>query len=242
MLGLSGYPARKANYGRVGLNWGHAFSDYWATQFDVGLLGVQVPQIRDPFIDVGASASITHRTATRGTITLSGERGIDTNVYVGDVLLQNGVGLRVEHPFGHKEVWNLSADLEYQNSKSLFVIDVKDRLQVFSASGIVSYDWTRQARLLFELNFTYQDAAAGLRNMLRTEPFTSHRTMFLISLEMHYPDLEDEALGGGRRLGGRGSASGLDDEPDDDMPGTADDEPSTETPSEAPGTETPGGR
>jgi hypothetical protein len=126
--------------------------------------------------------------------------------------------------------------VEYQRSESLFVIDVKDRLQVLSTSAILSYDWGRRTRLLFELNFTYQDASAGLRNMLRTEPFSSHRTMFLISIEMHYPEIEDEALGGGRRLGGRGSSSGLDDENDGDLPGNADD-----TSPEDPGGDAPPG-
>jgi hypothetical protein len=211
MEGLLGYPARRANWARVGLTYGHAFSDYWSTQVDAGLLGVQVPQIRDPFVDVGLGAAITHRTATRGTIELRGERGIDTNVYVGDVLLQNAIGLRVAHPFGHKESWNLEADLEYQQSKSLFVIDVKETLKVLTAAAILSYDWTRQMRLLLELNFTYQDAEAGLRNTVRSDPFTMHRTMFLVSAEVHYPDLESEA-GGGRVLGGRGGSGAEEEE------------------------------
>jgi hypothetical protein len=216
MEGLLGYPARRADYGRAGLEYGHAFSDYWTTHLDAGVLGVRVPQIREPFIDVGAGATITHRTETRGTISLRGERGIDTNVYVGDVLLQNSIALRFELPFGHKEAWNLEADLEYQRSRSLFVIDVKDQLQVFSTAAILSYDWTRHASLLFELNFTYQDSAAGLRNTLRTEPFTQHRTMFLMTIEMHYPQPEDDMRGGGRRLGGRGGSSGFDvDEPEE---------------------------
>ena len=81
-------------------------------------------------------STITHRTETRGTISLRGERGIDTNVYVGDVLLQNSIALRFELPFGHKEAWNLEADLEYQRSKSLFVIDVKSvRTPLEKATG-----------------------------------------------------------------------------------------------------------
>jgi hypothetical protein len=217
MEGLLGYPPRRANWQRVGLDYGHAFNDFWIAQLDVGLLSVQVPQIRSPFVDVGVGASVTHRTETRGTLQLLLGRGVDTNVYVGDVLLQNSIGLRAELPLGFKEAWHLTGDVEYQRSESLFVIDVKERLQVVAASAILSYDWTRQMRLLFELNFTYQDAEAGLRNTLRSDPFTLHRTMFLASIEMHYPQIEeDEDRGGVRRLGGRGGSSGLDDEPDDD--------------------------
>jgi hypothetical protein len=222
MLGQSGYPARRVDYARVGLGWGHAFSDYWSSQLEAGLLGVQVPQVRDPFLDVGASAVVTHRTDTRGTIALRAERGIVTNVYVGDVLLQNAIGLRVDYPFGHKEAWDLTGDVEYQRSRSLFVVDALDRLQVFSTSAVLGHDWGRHARLLFELNFTYQDSLAGLRNQLRTEPFTSHRTMFLVTVEMHFPAIAGGERGGGRRLGGRGGASGLDDENADNLPGSSD--------------------
>ncbi len=213
MEGLLGYPAREANWVRVGLDYGHAFNDFWSTRLDAGVLGVQVPQIRTPFVDLGVGLSLAHRTRTNGGIELRGERGIDTNVYVGDVLLQNSVGLRVEQPFGYKEAWNFSADVEYQRSKSLFVVDVKESLQVFSVSTILSHDYSRQMRLLFELNFTYQDAEAGLRNMLRAEPFTSHRTMFLMSIEWRYPELEAEP-GGASRLGGRGGAGSEDEEED----------------------------
>jgi hypothetical protein len=215
MEGLLGYPARRANWGRVGLDYGHAFSDFWSVRMDAGLLAVQVPTIRDPFVDLGVGLSIAHRTSTRGTIELRGERGIDTNVYVGDVLLQNSVGLRVEQPFGYKEGWNLSADMEYQQSESLFVVDVKESLKVFSTSAILSHDWSRQTRLLFELNFTYQDAEAGLRNMLRADPFTAHRTMFITSIEWRYPELEAE-VGGATRLGGRGGSSGPDGEEEEE--------------------------
>ena len=72
---------------------------------------------------------------------------------------------------------------------------------------------------MFELNFTYQDSEAGLRNMLRADPFTSYRTMFLVTVEMEYPELEDEA-GGASRLGGRGGASGLEGEEEEEEPGT----------------------
>jgi hypothetical protein len=238
MQGLTGYPARRANWQRVGLDYGHAFNDFWIAGADVGVLSVQVPQIRSPFVDVGVNASVTHRTEKRGTLQLLVGRGVDTNVYVGDVLLQNSVGLRAELPLGFKEAWHLTADVEYQRSESLFVIDVKERLSVVAASAIVSYDWTRQARLLFELNFTYQNAEAGLRNTLRSEPFTLHRTMFLASIEMHYPQIEeDEDRGGARRLGGRGGASGLEDEPDGDDRGG----PSAETGGGSVGGESGGG-
>jgi hypothetical protein len=238
MQGLLGYPARRANWQRVGLDYGHAFNDFWIAGLDVGVLSVQVPQIRSPFVDVGVNASVTHRTDNRGTFQLLLGRGVDTNVYVGDVLLQNSVGLRAELPFGFKEAWHLTGDVEYQRSESLFVIDVKERLQVVAASAIVSYDWTRQMRLLFELTFTYQNAEAGLRNTLRSDPFTLHRTMFLASIEMHYPQIEEDEEGGARRLGGRGGASGLEDEPDD-----ADDRsgPSPETGGESGGGESGGG-
>jgi hypothetical protein len=223
MEGLLGYPARRANWVRVGLDYGHAFNDYWSARFDGGVLGVQVPQIRDPFVDWGGGLSITHRTARRGSIVLRAERGIDTNVYVGDVLLQNSVGLQAEVPFGYKESWHLSGDIEFQQSESLFVIDVKESLKVIALSAILAHDMSRQARLLFELNFTYQDSEAGLRNSIRADPFTSFRTMFLVSLEMHYPQLEEE-VGGGMRLGGRGGVGGGDEgaEEEEEEPGTSD--------------------
>jgi hypothetical protein len=229
MEGLLGFPARRANYGRAGLSWGHAFSDYWTTHVDAGVLGVQVPQLRDPFIDLGASLTISHRTETRGTVALRAERGVDTNVYVGDVLLMNGIGLRADVPFGHKEIWHLEADVELQQSESVYVIDVKDNLKVFSTSAILGYDFSRHASLLFELNFTYQDAEAGLRNTLRTEPFTSHRTMFVVSIDMHYPQPEDDERGGGRRLSGRGGDSSLDDEPEEGEEGTSEESSSEST-------------
>ena len=51
--------------------------------------------------------------------------------------------------------------------------------------------------------------------------------MFLVTIDMHYPQPEDDVRGGGRRLGGRGGASGLDDEPEEAEEGTS--EESTET-------------
>ncbi len=215
MQGLTGYPARRANYGQVGLALGHAFSDYWAAHLEGGLMGVQVPQVHDPFLDFGAGLTVTHRTEKRGTFALHAGRSVDTNVYIGDVLLTNTAALRAEYPFGHKEIWNLSADLEYQRSRSLFVVDVKSQFQVYAAAAVLSYAWTRYSRLLFELNFTYQDAEAGLMYRIRSEPFTQHRTMFVASWELRYPEPDDDEHEGGHRLVGRGETSGL-DEPEDE--------------------------
>ena len=207
------YPARRANYGETGLGYSHAFNEDWNTYLGGGLLLVQVPQIRSAFLDFSVHGTLNHYTITGGDIALHVDRGVYTNVYVGDVLLQNSIGIQGSHPFGIKESWQVGGSIEYQRSKSLFVIDTKESgLNIFHTSGTLAYDWTRHKRLLFELSYTYQDSGQSTRMGMVQAPFTLHRAMAMVTLELVYPEPE-EVPGKRRRESRRRSGSSGGDTP-----------------------------
>ena len=101
------FPARRATWGEGGLAWSHSYNDDWSHDLGAGVVYVRVPQIRDPFADVAVHAVLTYLTATGGEVALDVDRGVYTDVYVGDVLLRNSVGLRGSHPFGPQEAWTV---------------------------------------------------------------------------------------------------------------------------------------
>jgi hypothetical protein len=200
------YPARRANYGEAGLGYTHAFNEDWTAYLGGGLLAVQVPQIRDPFLDFSVHGTLTHLTSTGGDITLRVDRGVYTNVYVGDVLLQNSIGLQGSHPFGLRESWLIGGSVDYQRSESLFVVDVKESgLNIFHTAATVTYDWTRHRRLAFELSYTYQDSGQSVRMGMIQEAFTLHRAMAMLTLEFVFPEPEERPT---RRRGRSSRRSG----------------------------------
>jgi hypothetical protein len=203
------FPARRANYGEVGLGYTHAFNEDWTAYLGGGLLGVQVPQIRDPFLDFSVHGTLTHLTRTGGDITLRADRGVYTNVYVGDVLLQNSIGLQVSHPFGLRESWLIGGSVDYQRSESLFVIDVKEsRLDIVHSAATVTYDWTRHRRLAFELSYSYQDSGESVRMGMRQGAFSLHRAMAMLTLEFVFPEPEERPTRRRGRAARRGSSGG----------------------------------
>jgi hypothetical protein len=202
------FPARRANYGEVGLGYTHAFNEDWNAYLGGGLLAVQVPQIRDPFLDFSVHGTLTHLTSTGGDITLRADRGVYTNVYVGDVMLQNSVGLQGSHPFGLRESWLIGGSVDYQRSKSLFVVDVKESLDIFHTAATVTYDWTRHRRLAFELSYTYQESGDSIRMGMMQEAFTLHRAMAMLTLEFVFPEPEERPTRRRGRSSRRGSGAG----------------------------------
>lgn len=205
------YPEREANYGEAGLSYTHAFNQDWNAYLGGGLLAVQVPQIRDPFLDFSVHGQLTHLTLTGGDITLRVDRGVYTNVYVGDVLLQNSIGLQGSHPFGLREAWLIGGSIDYQRSESLFVVDVKESgLNIFHTAGTLTYEWTRHRRLAFELSYTYQDSGQSVRMGMIQDAFTLHRLMAMLTLELVYPEPEERPTrrrGRGRTSSGSGGGS-----------------------------------
>ena len=199
------FPPRQAEWGEAGLGYTHAFNEDWNLYAGGGLLAVRVPQIPDPFLDFSVHGQLSWLTPTGGDLALRADRGVYTNVYVGDVLLQNSVGIQGTHPFGLREAWTVGGAIDYQRSRSLFVIDVNEgKLEIFNVSGTMTYDWTRHRRLAFELNYTYQDSGYSERNGMRMDPFSLHRLMAMATLEFVFPEPEEKP---GRRRG-RGGKSG----------------------------------
>ena len=202
------FPARDVDYGEAGLAWSHSYNDDWSHYLAVGLLGVQVPTEPDPLGDVAVHTALTYITATGGTIALNVDRGVYTNVYVGDVLLQTGGGLHGTHYFGRGEAWSAGVGLDYQHSKSLLYVDVKEsRLDVVSASALVTWDWTRHKRWLFELTYTYQDSDEAFRNRRVVGPLKLNHFMAMATLEFSFPEPE-EAQQTRRRIPARGRGGG----------------------------------
>lgn len=206
-------PGRRANFGDVSAVYDHTFTDDWAMQLSVGLLGVQVPQIRDPFLDVNVLAGVDYRTDTGGNVSLQASRGMATNVFVGDVLLQTGGSLRATQFFGRNEAWQLIGGLDYQQGKSVFVVDENQGgLKVFSASLSLNYEWSRNILVDFESTYTYQDAESSRRLTVFLAPYTLHRVMAMVSVAYVFPQPERFTGGGGgrrapRRISGRAGVS-----------------------------------
>ena len=219
-------PARRANIGEVALAWEHAYNDFWASHLGAGLLLVQVPNGKDPFADVSLNGTVTHRTRTGGSIIARFDRGVYTNVFVGDVLLQNAVGLHASHPFGQNERWSASLDAEYQRSQSVFVVEVREGgIQVFGASAQLGYDWTRHLNVSFDLSYTYQDAKQALffQNMMMTiiPPYTLNRFVGMVTLEWTYPQKENaEGPAARRRVRGGSLPTQLREEDRPGRPGS----------------------
>jgi hypothetical protein len=202
-------PPRRANYADVVLAYDHAFNDDWAMQLNLGLLGVRVPQIRDPFLDVTALAGIDHRTDTGGNISVQASRGVSANVFVGDVLVQTGGSVRATQFFGRNEAWQLIGSVDFQSAKSVFVVDENlGGIKVFSAALALNYEWSRNILVDFESNYTYQDAEASRRFTVFLPPYTLHRLMVMLSVAYVFPQPEKFSGGGGgrrapRRISGR---------------------------------------
>jgi hypothetical protein len=202
------FPARDVDYAEAGLAWGHSYNDDWSHYLAVGLLGVQVPTEPDPLGDVAVHTALTYITSTGGTIALNVDRGVYTNVYVGDVLLQTGGGLHGTHYFGRGEAWSAGVGLDYQHSKSLLYIDVKEsRRDVVSATTLVTWDWTRHKRWLFELTYTYQDSDEAFRNRRVVGPLQLNHFMAMATLEFSFPEPE-EAQKTRRRVRASGRGGG----------------------------------
>ncbi|HEY0712750.1 MAG TPA: hypothetical protein VGF45_08760, partial [Polyangia bacterium] len=206
-------PARRANFADANVVYDHAFSDDWAMQLSVGLLGVQVPQIRDPFLDVTALAGVDYRSDNGGNISVQATRGVATNVFVGDVLLQTGGSVRATQFFGRNEAWQLIGGLDYQQGKSVFVVNENQGgLKVFSAALSLNYEWSRNILVDFETTYTYQDAENSRRFTVFLAPYTLHRVMAMLSVAYVFPQPEKFSGGGGgrrapRRVSGRAGVS-----------------------------------
>jgi hypothetical protein len=161
---------------------------------------VRVPQIDDHFIDGSYDAAVHYTTITGGALSALASRGVVTNVFVGDVLLQTGVGLRATHFFGRNQAWQLVGGLDYQVAESVFVVDVDaGGIKVFSGAASLNYQWTRHLLLELEANYTYQDAEASIRNAMLMPANTLHRTMAVLSLAYVFPEPDTIKGGGGGR-------------------------------------------
>jgi hypothetical protein len=202
------FPERQVNYGEAGLAWSHSYNDDWSHYLGGGLLAVDVPSETEPQMYLAAHGALTYITATGGTIALNVDRGVYTNVFVGDVLLQTGAGLHGTQFFGRGEAWSAGGGLDYQHSKSLLYVDVQEsRLDVFSATALVTWDWTRHRRWLFELTYTYQDSDEAFRNRKVVGPLTLNHFMAMATLEFAFPE-PDETRRMRRRVPARGRGGG----------------------------------
>jgi hypothetical protein len=217
-------PRRQVNFAEAGLAWSHSYNEDWSHTVGVGGTGVQVPKTADypnppdPFADVSVHGSVHYLTPTGGELTLTLERAVHTNVFVGDVYLQNAIGLHGAHPFGYKEAWQVGGSIDYQRSQSVFVVDTKDSgIQIFSVSGTATWDWSKHRRVAFEIEYAYEDSKGGVTQLspmsagmtpptaMTVQPFTLHRVMLLATLEWLYP--QPERLRRERRRGGRGGTN-----------------------------------
>ena len=188
------FPARDVDYGEAGLAWSHSYNDDWSHYLGGGLLGVKVPTELETEYYMAVHTALTYLTATGGTIALNFDRGVYTNVFVGDVLLQTGGGLHGTQFFGRGEAWSATVGLDYQHSKSLLYVDVNEsRLDVVSAIALVTWDWTRHKRWLFELTYTYQDSDEAIRNRRVVGPLKLNHFMAMATLEFSFPEQDEEA-------------------------------------------------
>jgi hypothetical protein len=193
-------PARKTNFADAMLTLDHAFNDDWDIHLGVGALTVQVPQIRDPFLDGIYSIAASYRTTTGGVVSAQASRGVVTNVFVGDTLLQTGAGVRFTQFFGRNEAWQATGGADFQTGKSVFVIDEKQGgLKVFAVAAGLNYEYSRHIMFDLEASYTYQDAEASRRCIMFLPPYTLHRTMVLASVSYVFPQPELLTGGGGGR-------------------------------------------
>jgi hypothetical protein len=206
--GVLRFPARDVDYGEAGLAWSHSYNDDWSHYLGGGLLGVKVPTELDTEYYMAVHTALTYLTATGGTIALNFDRGVYTNVFVGDVMLQTGGGLHGTQFFGRGEAWSATFGLDYQHSKSLLYVDVNEsRLDVVSAIALLTWDWTRHKRWLFELTYTYQDSDEAIRNRRVVGPLKLNHFMAMATLEFSFPEQDEEAQQR-RRVPARGRGGG----------------------------------
>jgi hypothetical protein len=78
---------------------------------------------------------------------------------------------------------------------------------VVSASALVTWDWTRHKRWLFELTYTYQSSDEAFRNRRVVGPLKLNHFMAMATLEFSFPEPE-EAQKTRRRIRARGRGGG----------------------------------
>jgi hypothetical protein len=226
-------PARHADYGDVGLYHQHDFSPRWSTYLKGGATFVRAPGDRDTFAAASGNASLTLNSRAEGKITLFADRGVYPNVFVGDVFMQNGVGLRVQQPLGPFQRMLLTAGVDYQRSRSVFVVDVEQgQLELWAGRAALSYEAGRHLRYLLETTYTHQDAGVSRVYGFEFPGSNLRRLMAMLTVEVLYPQPErkvDRRKRGGPPAEVTEPAEAPADDPGDDAPG-GDGEAGGETP------------
>jgi hypothetical protein len=215
-------PARRAEFGELGLYHAHEFSARWSSYVRGAVTVVRVPGEREPFRSGAGNVSLTYRRAEASKVTVFADRGVYANVFVGDVFMQNGLGFRVEQPLGsfHRAV--LTAGGDYQRSRSVFIVDLdQGDIDVWRGRGALVYEAGRHLRYLLEGTYTHQNAGVSKLYGYEFPGSQLRRLMVMLTAEVRYPQPE-------RR--GEKRKSGAPPEGD-----------AVEAPAEAPAEEEPGG-
>jgi hypothetical protein len=185
-------PARHADFGDVGLYHEHELGPRWSTYLKGGATFVRVPG--DTFSAASGNASLVYRSRGEGKVTLFADRGVYPNVFVGDVFLQNGVGLRVQQPLGSFQRMLLTAGVDYQRSHSVFVVDIdQGQLELWAGRASLSYEAGRHLRYLLETTYTHQDAGTSKVYGFEFPGSNLRRLMAMLTVEVQYPQPERKA-------------------------------------------------
>jgi hypothetical protein len=231
-------PARHADFGDLGLYHEHEFSPRWSTYLKGGATFVRVPGERDTFSAGSGNASLVYRSRAEGKVTLFADRGVYPNVFVGDVFLQNGVGLRVQQPLGPFQRMLLTAGVDYQRSHSVFVVDVdQGQLELWAGRASLSYEAGRHLRYLLETTYTHQDAGTSRVYGFEFPGSNLRRLMAMLTVEVQYPQPErkaDKRKSGGPPAEAVEPAEAAPDDPGGDDPGGGGDDPGGDAPAGAP--------
>jgi hypothetical protein len=182
------WPERYATFGQATLGWNHRFGPSLGMGIGAGVLFVQVPERLDPIIGPAASASVGYRTSIGGVVGLSADRGVHANALVGDVFVQEGVGLRVAQPFGLWDAWNVHGGLSHQRSRSVYSVMANEgRWKIWAGRMGVSYDTGLIWRYALDADFIHQDVTGQVRAGMALPPHTLRRLVIMATVEGRYP-------------------------------------------------------